>query len=99
MNRIPGTPSSRPLYTAAQNGAANYGPPNATGGGHVLEVSANNSGGAAVVVTVADTTGTFKKFTVPANASGSWEPRDGCAYAGQLTVTTSAALDVTVRLA
>ena len=99
LSRIPGVPSKRPFYFGALNGAQNVDNVAPDAGGCLLEVSANNGTGGALTVTVADGTGTLRKFTVPANGNWEWRPIDGATYYGQLTVTTSGALDVTVRTA
>lgn len=95
-SRTPGTSSKRPFYYSALNGAQNVG---TEADGQLLEVSATNEGGAVAYVTVSDANGNLRKIAVPPADTREWRPIDGAAFVGQLSVTTTAALDVTVRTA
>jgi hypothetical protein len=95
-SRTPGTSSKATFYYGALNGAQNVGDGT---GGQLLEVSATNEGGAVAYVTVADANRTHRKVAVPATGNWEWRPIDGVQFDGQLTVTTTAALDVSVRIA
>ena len=95
-SRVPGTASKRPFYYPALAAAQNV---DDALGGMLLEVSATNEGGAVAYITVADAAGVLRKMAVPPADTREWRPIDGAAFTGQLTVTPSAALDVTVRTA
>ncbi|TAM90624.1 hypothetical protein EPN42_05635 [bacterium] len=97
FTRSPGQPSQRPFYYPALAAAQNVGGVN---GGILLGLYATNEGASTAYLTVADSNGTLYKIAVPA---GQTVPirgvSDGREYSGQLSITPSAALDVTVELA
>lgn len=97
FTRSSGQPSRRPFYYAALSGAQNVDSAN---GGILLGAMATNEGAAAAFLLIADASGNLFNLAVPPKQSQTLQPLpDGVAYLGQLVITASAALDVTVMLA
>jgi|SRR5579872_2082383 len=98
FTRSPGQPSQRPSYFSALAAQQNVG---AANGGILLGVYATNEAASGVAyLSVADATGTLYKIAVPAQTTVPIRSlNDGRIYNGQLSVTPTSALDVTVEIA
>jgi hypothetical protein len=90
--RQPGEPASRPAFFAAATSAQTV----QTTSNLLIIVIANNEGAAAATLTVADSVGPIGKITIPPNSSEQIFGEPGVSVRGPITVTPSAALDITV---
>lgn len=94
--RQAGEPASRPIFNAGISSATPVGP---AVGGVLYVVRVANKSASPLNCTVSDSTAQFDSIEVPANDTKSATyGATGAKYTGQLSVTPSAAADVTVVL-
>mgnify|MGYP001181035471 CR=1 FL=1 len=95
--RNPGEPASRPFCYPALAAAQVVGAGSTQAVGPTLiTIIAANKGASAANLTVTDNSGEIGSLQIPAGDTETIFSEPGITFVGQLTVTPSAALDVTV---
>jgi hypothetical protein len=90
--RQPGEPAARPAFFPGATTPQSV----PTTSNLLVIVIGNNEGASAATLTVADSVGPIGKITIPPNSSEQIFGEPGVSVRGPITVTPSAALDITV---